>query len=628
MKCSSIESANDIIFSHFAKRSQRSIRVATPLGLGKPNQLLNAIYKRVKADRTFRLDIFTALSLDLPDPASDIEGRFLGPFIERQWGKDYPRLAYLQDIKKKQLPPNINLHEFYVNAGTFKNNAYMQRHYLSMNYTHVAQSLADKRIELIVQLVAKRGDSYSLCSNSDLTLDVVDLLKKEDLAPFIVGVVHPDMPFLGGDAIVPESFFNLILDSPETSHKLFAVPRESISEVDSVIGLNASQLVEDGGTLQIGIGSLSDSLVNALLERQKDNKAYQEITKTFAADYFSEHENLHLGPFRHGLYGTSELVMDGFMHLREAGILTRTISDKGREIYLHAAFALGSSRFYAWLRNLSPEDFEGFSMTRVSNVNDLYDADENSLRRQRRKARFFNTCMQVTLLGAAASETLEDGTVISGVGGQYNFVAMAHELEKARSILMLRSTSVRDGRRVSNIVWSHGNSTIPRHLRDVVVTEYGVAFLRGKSDEDVIKELLNITDSEFQNELLGIAKLNNKIDLNYEVPESASHNNLSNIKKGLSRHPEFYKKFPFGSDFTDVELNIASALLSLKSQSTLKRLSAFIQGLLASKEDHKEEIERMAYDKDLGLKAKFMKTLFVGSLSTNLKKTPRKYSKV
>ena len=98
---------------------------------------------------------------------------------------------------------------------------------------------------------------------------------------------------------------------------------------------------------------------------------------------------------------------------------------------------------------------------------------------QRRNARFINTGMIVALNGAVASDALEDGTVISGVGGQYNFVAMAHDLPGARSVLCIRSTRGHGKQLQSNIVPFYGYTTIPKHLRDVIVTEYGVADLRG-----------------------------------------------------------------------------------------------------------------------------------------------------
>ncbi|WP_371358526.1 acetyl-CoA hydrolase/transferase C-terminal domain-containing protein, partial [Salmonella sp. E393-2] len=100
----------------------------------------------------------------------------------------------------------------------------------------------------------------------------------------------------------------------------------------------------------------------------------------------------------------------------------------------------------------------------------------------------------VTLLGAGVADQLEDGRVLSGVGGQYNFVAQAHELEGARSILMLRSWRESGGEVSSNIVWQYAHTTIPRHLRDMVVTEYGIADLRGKNDAEVIAALLAIAD--------------------------------------------------------------------------------------------------------------------------------------
>ena len=106
--------------------------------------------------------------------------------------------------------------------------------------------------------------------------------------------------------------------------------------------------------------------------------------------------------------------------------------------------------------------------------------------------------MKATLFGAAASDGLEDGRVVSGVGGQYNFVAMAHELAGARSILLLRATREAGGAVESNIVFNYGHATIPRHLRDIVVTEYGIADLRGRTDAEVAGALIAIADRRFQ----------------------------------------------------------------------------------------------------------------------------------
>ena len=98
-----------------------------------------------------------------------------------------------------------------------------------------------------------------------------------------------------------------------------------------------------------------------------------------------------------------------------------------------------------------------------------------------------------------------NGQVVSGVGGQYNFVAMAHALDDSRSLLMLRSYREHHGKTVSNIVWEFPHATIPRHLRDIVITEYGVADLRGTSDEETIQRLLCISNERLSSSAWAIA---------------------------------------------------------------------------------------------------------------------------
>src|SRR3954447_5405759 len=102
-------------------------------------------------------------------------------------------------------------------------------------------------------------------------------------------------------------------------------------------------------------------------------------------------------------------------------------------------------------------------MIPVSFTSQLY-GDEEINRRARVDARFVNNAMMATLLGAVISDGLEDGQVVSGVGGQYNFVAQAFALQGARSILTVESTRQAGAKADSNIRWSYGHETIPRHL--------------------------------------------------------------------------------------------------------------------------------------------------------------------
>jgi hypothetical protein len=178
--------------------------------------------------------------------------------------------------------------------------------------------------------------------------------------------------------------------------------------------------------------------------------------------------------------------------------------------------------------------------------------------------------MMVTLLGAAVSDGLADGRVVSGVGGQYNFVAMAHALPEARSILTLRSTRDKNSAVTSNILWSYGNTTIPRHLRDIVVTEYGVADLRGLSDQDVIAAMLNIADSRFQDGLKREAQAAGKLRHDHLIPDMHRNNTPRALEERfiLARARGLFSEFPFGSDFTGEEIVLAKALTQLKERTT------------------------------------------------------------
>ncbi|RME24120.1 MAG: acetyl-CoA hydrolase, partial [Deltaproteobacteria bacterium] len=226
---------------------------------------------------------------------------------------------------------------------------------------------------------------------------------------------------------------------------------------------------------------------------------------------------------------------------------------------VYAGFFLGPESFYRQLRGMPEEQRRRIRMTSVLNVNHLFESGYLTERLkvlQRRHARFINACMMVTLSGAVVSDGLEDCRIVSGVGGQYNFVSQAHELEGARSILMCRATRTKGRQVLSNVVYSYGHTTIPRHLRDMVVTEYGIADLRGKSDREVVAALLNIADSRFQSELLQRAKEARKIAADYTIPDRFRHNTperLADATRQLRREGVF-PPFPFGTDFTREEI--------------------------------------------------------------------------
>jgi acyl-CoA hydrolase len=555
-------------------------RVAAPLGLGKPHGLLNALYRAVVGRDDRSLTIFTALSLTRPSPGKGLAARFAGPFIERHFGPAYEDLDYAKAQARDALPSNVHVHEFYMQSGALLGSPAAQRDYISQNYTHVARDLVVRDIDVLVQLVAVRDGRISLSSNPDLSFDFLDNVARAGKPkPFCVAVAHPDMPYVSGHAEAPEDMFDLLV-TPELSPLLFALPRSPIEPAEFALGMHASALIADGGTLQIGIGALSDALVRATLLRHEQHTAWYEGLAALDATEQTRHCLVGWGggeAFVHGLYGASEMVMDGFMHLQRAGILRRRAYDDialerraaaGEDVgaagghYLRGAFLLGSRELYAWMHHSEMDDPDAIDMCRVSNVNHLYGDHQPLAALQRRGARFFNTCMMATLFGAAVSDGLDDGRVVSGVGGQYNFVAMAHEIPGGRSILLLRATRGKGSRAASNIRFAYGYTTIPRHLRDVFVTEYGVADLRGLSDEACVEAMLSIADARFVDGLAAEAKKAGKLRADFRVPDAWRSHTPEGLATALEpmRRRGLLEPFPFGSDFTEVEQRLLPAL--------------------------------------------------------------------
>ncbi|NOR23353.1 MAG: hypothetical protein GQ542_02990 [Desulforhopalus sp.] len=441
---------------------------------------------------------------------------------------------------------------------------------------------------------------------------------------------------------------------------------------DYMIGLLASSLIRDGGTLQIGIGSLGDAIVYGTILRHKENGFYRQVLgETGVLESCSEviHRVGGTDVFEQGLYGCSEMFVSGFKELYENEILTRkvypdatiqrllnqgkissrvtpamlevlfeegvisrpltpsdgdflkklgifrqdvVVNDRGimlpdgttlsadfaengvsskladclgKElcggVVLHGGFFLGPRSFYDWLNGMDEAERSKFAMTSVRYVNQMF-GNQELTSQQRIHGRFINTTMIMKLYGAACSDGLENGQVVSGVGGQYNFVSMAHELPDGRSILMLRSTRTKGKDVRSNIVDHYGHTTISRHLRDIVVSEYGIAVIRGKTDQQVATALINIADSRFQDELLTQAKKAGKIAAHYVIPDRFRANLPERIEDGLKSHKKkgYFPVFPFGTDFTKEELVLAKILKSMKKK--LARPSGMMKAMVQS----------------------------------------------
>ena len=616
MHLCSIDQAVEQVLS----RLPAHIHMGLPLGLGKPNAFVNALYARIRELPERRLTIYTALSLGRPPLGDGLQRRFLEPFVERVFA-DYEELTYLADLRNDSLPPNIQVEQFFMQPGSLLHSDSAQQSYISSNYSHAARDINAKGLNLIAQLVAatpERPVHLSLACNPDITLDLLPMIAKRRAAGetiLMLGQVHAELPYMPGDAELPIDTFDLLIDTAE-QRRLFSTPNMPVNTQDHCIGLHASSLVRDGGTLQIGIGAMGDAVAAALLARQGDNAGYRAVLDALGVGSWQaliEREG-GLDTFAQGLYGCSEMFVNGLLALAEAGLLRRPADEQVAAV-LHGGFFLGPQAFYQRLRDMPLEQRAQFAMTRISFINELYGQEELK-RRQRRDARFINSVFGMTLLGAGVADQLEDGRVLSGVGGQYNFVALGHALEGGRSILLLRSWREAGGEVTSNLFWNYGHCTIPRHLRDIVVTEYGIADLRGQTDSEVIARLLAVCDSRFQQGLIEQAKDAGKLAKDFQLEACFTDNTPQRLEAIRARHSRLFPEYPLGTDFTAEERDLLRALNWLKSKFKLSEVLELGKAALDAPgpEGYARHLVRMQLDQPQGLKEELYQRLLLAGL--------------
>jgi len=687
----------------------KDIRLGLPLGLGKPNRFVNALYRRACHDREIDLQILTGLTLDPPVASGELERRFAGPLQERVFG-NYPELEYSADLRAGKLPTNVRLYEFYFQPGGRLQQSHAQQNRLDSNYTHVVRDGINRGINVIAHLVATRtGDdeeTYSVSCNADTFVDLaphVDAWRRQGRMVAVVAEINENLPFMPNDAEVHRGFFDHVIVQKKPHFDLFGIPEPSVSLADHAAGLHASRYIRDGGTLQLGIGSFADAATHALLLRQNETDVYHQALSALGVEGVDRYQ-----PFETGLYGCSEMLVEGFIHLMDAGIIKRRVyahaslqalanagdlperiepdimdrlvdtghlgpimtledfralqhhgilrnnvsfesgklltasgevipaclgtpscmarireqclgDELSRGIAIHGGFFVGRQPFYQALHKLSENRRNAINMTGVHFINSLHGC-ETLKTLQRRKATFINSAMMVSLHGAVISDTLENYKVVSGVGGQFDFVSMAHALPDARAAIVINSTRRHKGRRTSNIVWDYPNVTVPGHLRDVVVTEYGVADIRGNSDSEVMAAMINIADSAFQSELLDKAKSAGKIDRSYRIPERFTKNTPERLQEALNPMHSAGKlpRFPLGTVLDESEQVLAAALTSLQQKSGtpsgwLETARGIVRHGRVSSED-RLYLERLDLDQPRTLRERFLRRVVVFAL--------------
>jgi acyl-CoA hydrolase len=276
----------------------------------------------------------------------------------------------------------------------------------------------------------------------------------------VVLEVNPNVPFANGNCHVHVSQVAALVES---SDPVLEVGLPKIGPVQQAIGKHVAGLIEDGSTLQIGYGGIPDAVVMQLTDKRD--------------------LGIH-----------TEMLGDGILTLIEAGVVTNRRKNylTGKTI---ATFALGSNKLYRFMDRNPAVEIHPVNFTNdpaLAGLNDNLVA--------------INATLQIDLLGQCGSESLGHAP-FSGTGGQSDFVRAANRSRGGKAFIVLPSTA--KGDTISRIVPSLSPGThVSTSKNDInyVVTEHGVAQLRGKSAKQRARELIAIAHPDFRAELSDQAK--------------------------------------------------------------------------------------------------------------------------
>ena len=287
-----------------------------------------------------------------------------------------------------------------------------------------------------------------------MSLSIGNIVQKDllEAAHLKILEINENLPWTFGDTLVHISEVDFVV---ENHVPLVELPSTPPSEIEQEIGGYIADLIEDGSTIQLGIGGIPNAITAFIMER-KDL----------------------------GIH--TEMVVDGMVDLVEAGVVTnnKKTLHPGKII---GAFALGTSKLYKFLdHNKDVEIYRGHY------TNDPYVIAKNN------KMISVNTALQVDILGQVCSQSI--GTrQFSGTGGQLDTHRGAQMSEGGRGIIALRSTAKNES--ISTIVPTlapGAGVTVPSQDVDTIITEYGVAELRGRCVKDRMEALIRIAHPNFR----------------------------------------------------------------------------------------------------------------------------------
>lgn len=310
------------------------------------------------------------------------------------------------------------------------------------------QSALPVDVALITVTPPDENGKCSLGVSVDYTMAAVKCAKT------VIAQVNADMPYTYGDAAVDVTEIDCFVphDAP-----IIPLAPPKIGPVEEAIGRNVASLIQDGDTLQLGIGAIPDAVLKFL----KDKKDL-------------------------GIH--SEMFSDGVVELAQAGVITNQKKTLHPGKYV-VTFLMGTQRLYDFVDH-NPDVF----LAPVDDVNDPFVIAQND------NLVSINSCVQVDLMGQVASESIGPRQ-ISGTGGQVDFIRGAARSKGGRSIIAMPSTVKGKASKIVPLLDAGAAVTTCRCDVDYVVTEYGAAHLKGHTLRQRAKALIEIAHPDFRDEL-------------------------------------------------------------------------------------------------------------------------------
>lgn len=345
-------------------------------------------------------------------------------------------------------------------SGAAVNQRYVRRGHVDVipvQLSHIPQLITDGRIKADVVLLGVAANEDGSEFSSGVSVDYLpEAIAK---ARLVIAEVNDTMPWTGGASVFPRDAFDLLV---RAQHPVLELPPRAISDAEQAIADHIARLVPDRATLQFGIGGVPDAAL-ANLGGKRDL-------------------GVHTG-----------ILTEPVQHLIESGAVTNRYKpiDEGRST---AAFLAGSRDFYRFCHQNPALAMYPVSYTHAAKTLVHFD-DLISI----------NSAFEVDLTGQVNAETL-NGRYSGQVGGQVDFVRAGAQAPRGCAIIGLPATS-RDGKH-SRIVaqLSDGIATSLRTDLDVVITEYGIAELRGRTLSERAHALIDIAHPDFRHDLMAQAE--------------------------------------------------------------------------------------------------------------------------